>query len=286
MACYELLRGQVLTDGDCKEILLGHTGTISQQISEVLGASASVLPDLRTPEGMLAQYNSQRLLAVSGGLPVEDCFEDVLQHLAQPSVQQDLEKGPRLLLLVPRRPLAEYVTALQAWLSQNVHLLQLPAGRPLSDEPVYVSDQFKQGLEYHCPVQKNGQIAFEWPTERQWMDEQSLDIHVLEPSADLPASARRRSANDAWNTRGAGEVFLTPQTWSMLFRTLLERGEFLDARTWSILAGARFAKSKNDSASSSRYVPYAKWVPGDRRVEFGWCSPAYSDEDVGVRGSR
>jgi hypothetical protein len=286
MACYELLRGQVLTDGDCKEILLGHTGNISQQISEVLGASASVLPDLRTPEGMLAQYNSQRLLAVSGGLPVEDCFEDVLQHLAQPSVQRDLEKGPRLLLLVPRRPLAEYVTALQAWLSQNVHLLQLPAGRPLADEPVYIPDQFKQGLEYHCPVQKNGQIAFEWRTERQWMDEQSLDIHVLEPSADLPASAQRRSANDAWNTCGAGEVFLTPQTWSMLFRTLLERGELLDARTWSILAGARLAKSKNDSTSSPRHVPDAGWRPGDRQVWFIWDYPGDSDEGAGVRGSR
>ncbi len=281
MALLELLRGESLTNEQCAAIV--QTGeNISHQISQALWTpERPPIPDLRTAEGARKQYESQRLILASGGLPVHDCFEDVQKHLVQKHVREDLEQGPRLLLLVSRRPFADYARALEEWLRQNMHLLELE-GTPLPTKPVIIANTYRRGLEYNCA---NSDKTFVWKNEAAWMAEKQTDILVIEPSADVPQTQRERSAEHAWNNRSPGEVFLTPQAWTMFFRTLLERGQLLDTRTWSILAGTRFAPSDDAADFSYRLVPCAWWDTEHCQAWFDCSREDGEHVRSGARGS-
>ncbi len=273
VALWELLRRRALTNAECSQIL-HHTENAARQISFLLGRpdTKAPLPDLLTEDGLQAQFAFARTLLAAYGLPTGSVRADDVQRRVQTdkALREQIESGRSLLLLVPRLPLAACTAALADGLRRNEHLLGLDH-QPLHDKPVSVDPLYKQQpLEYLAPKQ----IAHDpdrWQTEQQWLAEKDMDILFVEPSPDVPAAARSRSAEQAWADRRPGEALLTPQAWCILFLTLLERqGCRLDPHTSSLLAGARFPQSNHPS---SGFVPYVFWDPDYRLAYLAGSDP-------------
>jgi hypothetical protein len=237
------------------------------------------LPDVLTDGGLNEQLAFAQTLLAAYGLPTGSVRADDLRRRIQmdKALREQIESGRSLLLIVPRVPLSQVTAALTDGLRRNEDLLGL-GNRRLHKEPVNLSPWYhQQPLEYLAPGPER------WLSETEWLAGKDADALFVAPSADIPAGARNRSAEDAWRDRKPGEALLSPQSWCVLFLTLLERrGQTLDANTFSLLAGARFASSDHPS---SGYVPDACWNPRDRRAGLGGSGPGDASSDYGARAA-
>jgi hypothetical protein len=222
LALYELLRGQALTEAECREVLQC-VDEIPYQISVRLARPPpNPLPDLHTPEGVQDQYEMQTLLLASydlleqyervlgitgidGRFKVLPSCEDIQARLTYLDCRHKIEQGFNQLLLVPFGiPLlpevgrSSFVKAWQEGLKRNAHLI--PDGLD-DEEPVWVWDNYRnEPLVYHPhsflpehggrtkPELLHGEPDRDLPPHTGW------DILLVEEGLlDLPCAGQSRT---------------------------------------------------------------------------------------------
>jgi hypothetical protein len=282
-ALVELLRGRALDEDDCKAILRETGNTARHIMWRLLRPNPQApLPGVLTEAGLSKQFAFAQTLLAAYGLPTGSVRADDLRRRIQTdkTLREQIEAGRSLLLLIPRIPLSQVTPALASGLRANEDFLRLASGVSLSAEPV-VSDLPPE--LFYLDSKHGAADPNRWLSEADWMAQKDTDVLFIEPSPDVPASARNRSAADTWRDRHPGEALLTPHGWAILLLALQHlRGQTVDVRTFSLLAGAATALDQHDRP---RHVPDAYWGPGRRRAALGGRDPGHADPGIGARAA-